>query len=169
MFNEAMITQRMRGMLIPKIEQAFEVFISENHLTKVKIYPEDIPGKLLESYLPAAVKEFQKVNQDVENSSADEIDDRIADYVLYECDIGFLLSKIQFIFDEEATLQGVRDTMIEMLQNTSPYDQVHRDYWVRKVNKVRHVHDLAKYADRDHLDAFVEEKAADWKENLQEE
>lgn len=167
MVNEAMITQRMRGILIPKIEQAFEIFISENHLTKVKIYPEDIPGKLLESYLPAAVKEFQKVN--VENSSTDEIDDRIADYVLYECDIGFLLSKIQFIFDEEATLQGVRDTMIEMLQNTSPYDQVQRDYWIRTINKIKHVDVLAKYADRDHLDAFVEEKAADWKENLQEE
>lgn len=169
MVNEAMITQRMRGILIPKIEQAFEIFKSENNLTKVKIYPEDIPGKLLESYLPAAVKEFQKVNQDVENSSADEIDDRIADYVLYECDIGFLLSKIKFIFDEEATLQGVRDTMIEMLQNTSPYDQVQRDYWIRTINKIKHVDVLAKYADRDHLDSFVEEKAADWKENLQEE
>lgn len=168
MFNETMITQRMKGLLIPKIEQAFEVFISENHLTKVKIYPEDIPGKLLESYLPAAVKEFQKVNH-VENSSADEIDDCIADYVLYECDIGFLLSKIQFIFDEEATLQGVRDTMIEMLQNTSPYDQVQRDYWIRTINKIKHVDVLAKYADSDHLDSFVEEKAADWKENLQEE
>lgn len=167
MVNEAMITQRMRGILIPKIEQAFEIFISENHLTKVKIYPEDIPGKLLESYLPAAVKEFQKVN--VENSSTDEIDDRIADYVLYECDTGFLLSKIKFIFDEEATLQGVKDKMMEMLQHTHPYDQVNRDYWIRTINKIKHVDVLAKYADRDHLDAFVEEKAADWKENLQEE
>lgn len=167
MVNEAMITQRMRGILIPKIEQAFEIFISENHLTKVKIYPEDIPGKLLESYLPAAVKEFQKVN--VENSSTDEIDDRIADYVLYECDTGFLLSKIKFIFDEEATLQGVKDKMMEMLQHTHPYDQVNRDYWIRTINKIKHVDVLAKYADRDHLDAFVEERAADWKENLKEE
>lgn len=169
MFNDVLITQRMKSLLVPRIEQAFEIFKSENNLTKVSIYPKNIPEKLLDSSLPDAVKEFKSLNKELQNATADEIDDHIVDYVSNECDIGFLLSKIQFLFNEEATLQGVKDKMMEMLQHTPPYDQVNRDYWIRTINKIKHVDVLAKYADSDHLDSFVEERASDWKENLKEE